>query len=175
MANVKVISLIQPWAYLFAIGAKKFETRSWQTKYRGELYIHASAKVHFSDLELCRDSEHFRKYIPDHTNGILVQGAIIGKVTLIDIVKTETIRESLSVEERAFGDYRDGRYAWKCEGAILLPEPIPAKGKLSIWDFDMDDTEELEDYPEKDEPDLNGPSAYEEAERMHRIQRDLKW
>lgn len=174
MAKVKVISLLQPWAYLFATGAKKFETRPWQTKHRGELYIHASAKVHFSDLELCRDSEHFARYIPDHTNGILAQGAIIGKVNLIDIVTTESIRESLSAEERAFGDYRDGRYAWKCEGAMLLPEPIPAKGKLSIWDFDMDDTEELEDYPENDEPDLDGPSASEIAERQYNIQRNLK-
>jgi hypothetical protein len=47
MAKVKVISLKQPWAYLFAIGAKKFETRGWQPRYHtsGELFIHASGKI----------------------------------------------------------------------------------------------------------------------------------
>lgn len=180
MAKIKVISLVQPWAYLFALGAKKFETRSWQTKYRGELYIHSSAKFHFSDLELCRESEHFKKYIPDPSSGILVTGAIIGKVNLVDIVTTESIRETLPAEERAFGDYRDGRYAWKCEGAMLLPEPIQAKGKLSIWEYEMkDELEEFDpDYigpdPEDDEPDLNGPTQGEFAERMHYYQRYLK-
>lgn len=173
MPKIKVISLLQPWAYLFAIGAKKFETRPWQTKYRGELYIHASAKVYFSDLELCRESDHFKKYIPDQ-NGILVQGAIIGKVNLVDIVTTESVRETISAQERAFGDYRPGRFAWRCEGATLLDIPIEAKGKLSIWEFDMDDTEELEDYPESKEPDLMGPDANEIAERMDNIQRKLK-
>jgi hypothetical protein len=42
---MKVISIIQPWATLIAIGEKKFETRSWSTKYRGELAIHASKKI----------------------------------------------------------------------------------------------------------------------------------
>lgn len=41
---MKCISLWQPWAHLMAIGAKKIETRSWATKYRGLLAIHASKK-----------------------------------------------------------------------------------------------------------------------------------
>ena len=40
----KVLSLIQPWASLAVLGHKKIETRSWNTKYRGELFIHASSK-----------------------------------------------------------------------------------------------------------------------------------
>lgn len=39
----KVLTLTQPWATLVAIGAKKIETRSWNTSYRGELLIHAAA------------------------------------------------------------------------------------------------------------------------------------
>lgn len=185
MGKIKVISLLQPWAYLFASGAKEYETRSWQTKHRGELYVHAFAKFHFSDLELCYQSKHFNKYIPDPSNGILVTGAIIGKVNLVDIVPTESIRDSISEQERAFGNYSPGRFAWKCEGAMLLPEPIPAKGKLSIWEFMMkeDDDEFDPDYlgpdPEgPDEPDLDGPTKREYeasfADRMHYYQHHLK-
>jgi hypothetical protein len=172
MANVKVLSLRQPWAYLLASGAKKYETRPWQPRQlrSGELYIHASEKIDFDDLELCRLSGHFKKYIPDHTNGILVQGAIIGKVNLVEIVSTESVRDSLSDEERAFGDYRDGRWAWKCEGAMLLPEPIKVKGKLSLWDYDMDNDKEIHEY----EPDLMGRDANEIAEEMWNCQRNVK-
>lgn len=39
---MKTLSLTQPWATLVAIGAKQIETRSWGTRYRGPLAIHAS-------------------------------------------------------------------------------------------------------------------------------------
>lgn len=41
---VKALSLWQPWASLIAIGAKRIETRSWATKHRGPLAIHAAAR-----------------------------------------------------------------------------------------------------------------------------------
>ncbi len=41
---MKAITIWQPWATLLAIGAKKYETRGWTTKYRGPIAIHAAAK-----------------------------------------------------------------------------------------------------------------------------------
>lgn len=38
---MKVITIKQPWATLIMQGYKRFEFRSWQTKYRGDLLIHA--------------------------------------------------------------------------------------------------------------------------------------
>jgi hypothetical protein len=38
---MKALSLTQPWASLVVAGAKKLETRSWPTYYRGPLLIHA--------------------------------------------------------------------------------------------------------------------------------------
>ena len=42
---LKALSLWQPWASLIAVGAKRIETRSWPTKHRGPIAIHASAKT----------------------------------------------------------------------------------------------------------------------------------
>lgn len=42
---MKVVSLMQPWATLIALGEKSIETRSWATKYRGEIAIHASKTI----------------------------------------------------------------------------------------------------------------------------------
>ena len=39
---MKSLTLTQPWATLVAIGAKRIETRSWSTSYRGPLAIHAA-------------------------------------------------------------------------------------------------------------------------------------
>ena len=41
---MKAITIWQPWASLIAIGAKQYETRSWETKYRGPIAIHAAKK-----------------------------------------------------------------------------------------------------------------------------------
>ncbi|MDQ7094195.1 ASCH domain-containing protein [Desulfosporosinus sp. PR] len=41
---MKAITMWQPWASLLACGAKKYETRSWATQYRGPIAIHAAKK-----------------------------------------------------------------------------------------------------------------------------------
>ena len=39
---MKALTLTQPWATLIAVGAKRIETRSWGTSYRGRIAIHAA-------------------------------------------------------------------------------------------------------------------------------------
>ena len=39
---MRAITIYQPWASLIAVRAKKYETRSWQTRYRGKIAIHAA-------------------------------------------------------------------------------------------------------------------------------------
>ena len=41
---MKALTIWQPWASLIACGAKRYETRSWATKYRGPIAIHAAMK-----------------------------------------------------------------------------------------------------------------------------------
>ena len=41
---MKALTVMQPWAALIAVGAKRFETRSWDAHYRGPLAIHAGKK-----------------------------------------------------------------------------------------------------------------------------------
>lgn len=47
---MKGISLWQPWASAIALGAKRVETRSWSTKYRGPLAIHAAKRCNVNEL-----------------------------------------------------------------------------------------------------------------------------
>jgi len=46
---MKVLSIKEPFATLIKDGVKIYETRSWKTNYRGELYIHASLGLSKSD------------------------------------------------------------------------------------------------------------------------------
>jgi hypothetical protein len=36
-------------------------------------------------------------------------------------------------DERPYGDFASGRYAWLLEDVELLPEPIPARGRQGLW------------------------------------------
>lgn len=42
---MKAITIQQPWASLIASGDKIYETRSWPTKYRGPIAIHAGKRI----------------------------------------------------------------------------------------------------------------------------------
>ena len=41
----------------------------------------------------------------------------------------------LNDQERAFGDYNPGRYAWLLANVKKLETPIPTKGALGLWDW----------------------------------------
>ena len=49
----------------------------------------------------------------------------------------ETGRISISSNAYAFGDFSQGRWAWILDDIRPLPEPVPAKGALSLWDWDV--------------------------------------
>ncbi len=66
---MRVLTLRQPWATLVAIGAKRIETRSWSTAYRGRILIHAGARPPDLPTILGPYSVgHYRITWPDHVN-----------------------------------------------------------------------------------------------------------
>jgi hypothetical protein len=133
---MKVLSLLQPWATLVVTGAKKIETRSWRTSYRGPLLIHASAGKAGA---LLAAQQPFTKYIQRFHE--LPFGAIVGSVTLQDVVPIDALLLSdeainrLTLEERAFGDYREGRYGWLLSDAAAFEKPVPMRGHLHLWEY----------------------------------------
>ena len=126
---MKALSLTQPWASLVASGAKKVETRSWSTSYRGRLAIHAAKGFPLSARNFA--SEEFTL---GRLPGRIPRGAILAVVTLADVRRTEEIAPTLSALERLYGDYSVGRYAWVLEDVQMLPQPIPYKGALGLFD-----------------------------------------
>lgn len=143
---MKVISLMQPWASLIYYKEKLIETRSWKTKYRGEIYIHSSGKLtkFISDTFY---SQVFRSTFENcgiHLAAQLPFGKIIAKASLVDCVPiTDGIFNTLTElgyefapNDIYFGDYTPGRYAWVLQNIEPLDEFIPAKGKLNIWNYE---------------------------------------
>jgi len=128
---MKALTLSQPWASLVALGLKRIETRSWKTRYRGRLAIHA-AKGFPAQARRFADEERFRGRLPEY----LPLGAFLCTVNLIDCQPTELIAPGLVGLEHLYGDYTPGRWAWlfKPDSLCVLAVPVPAKGALGLWE-----------------------------------------
>ncbi|MGV8847600.1 hypothetical protein, partial [Tessaracoccus sp.] len=64
-------------------------------------------------------------------------GVVIAIVTLTQVHPTGTTTHPLTAYERNFGDHTPGRYAWALTNLSPLAEPIPAIGRLGLWEWDM--------------------------------------
>lgn len=133
--TLKALTLAQPWASLVACGAKKIETRSWKTSYRGPLAIHAAKGFPKSAQNLFYEFPIYPA-LDAVKHGDLPRGSIIAIAKLVACLEiTPAFVEGLTFTEKCFGDYGPGRYAWILQDATSFPEPIPAKGALSLWDW----------------------------------------
>ncbi len=116
-----VISIRQPWAHLIVHGPKRIENRTWRTKIRGPVLIHAAKGMTQEEyLEACDfiASRKIEVEIPHPSE--MRRGGIIGRANLVDC-----IQESAD--------------PWFCGpwGHVLAdPEPLPfqpLKGALGYF------------------------------------------
>ena len=129
MVKTKVLSIKEPFATLIKDQVKIYETRSWKTNYRGEIYIHASKSLSKSE-----NVETAKRYLKSDIN----PGYILCKCELIDcVLMTKEFIDYINNEtnESNYGIYTEGRYAWELKVLEILPEPIKVKGKLGIWNY----------------------------------------
>ena len=129
---MRAITVRQPWAQLIAIGAKRYETRSWRTMYRGRIAIHASASMKPHERELL-GMPAFAQALGSHARS-LKHGAIIAVAQLDDCMLCRPVtHDNVGYPENLFGDFSAGRYRLMLSDVVMLPKPIYCRGSLSIW------------------------------------------
>ena len=130
---MKALTLWQPWASLIVLRQKRFETRSWKLDgLIGErIAIHAAKRPSEGlDSELIDELAKLALN-PAH----LPLGVVVGGGVITGFYRTEAIAPSLPRPELVFGDYSPGRWAWRIEDVVALPEPVPARGRQGIWEW----------------------------------------
>jgi hypothetical protein len=153
---MKVISLLQPWAQLVVLGLKLKETRSRNTKYRGQFLVHASKGRLTKEMEknmkyMCffHAREYYDQYFDDFDK--LPYGAIIGKSSIVGTGPTEKVFPSPPTinasdqdkREYAFGDYGPDRFAYNLGSPSIFNKPILAKGSVILpWEFKFEGNDE---------------------------------
>ena len=103
---MKAITIQQPWASLILDERKKTEFRSWPTKHRGKLAIHAGMGI---DKEECRRVGYDADKLP--------RGCVICIVEMYGCKKTVGTPDS---------------FGWKLRNVRKI-RPVRARGKLGLW------------------------------------------
>lgn len=143
------VTVHQPYAQMIARGLKRVETRSWPTRHRGLIAIHAAKQLEHAQIERVLGSPAFdglgraRQHVllDALTSERYPLGAIIAVANVIDVVRIgfptdadARIPEPGTIEY-ALGDYQPGRYAWLLSDATPI-RPVPCRGQQAIWTLD---------------------------------------
>lgn len=127
---MKVITIKQPFASLIVAGLKEYEFRTWRTKYRGEIFIHAGKGI---DKKAMKKFECYNLDYPS--------GCIIAKANLVDCIDVDNQVRSILKEKNplVYGNIIkhtewDGFAFELCN--IEKIKPIVINGQLGLWNYD---------------------------------------
>lgn len=127
---MKSLTIKQPWATLIVDGYKEYEFRSWKTKYRGKILIHAG-------LSLEKDTDNrFKEYNLNHEYGCIIGEAEITDCILVDEEFNDKIRKMNPLVYAKSNHVET--YAWKLENIKKYENPIYVKGKLGLWNYEVE-------------------------------------
>lgn len=140
------LAVKQPWASLICAGIKDIENRTWQTDYRGRLYIVASSTNVTSLFDNDQVPAEWKRIIAQkQAEGILPdlhslpQSAVIGYVDLVDC-------SGNSVDSVwSGGSLREGNINWILKNAHIFKQPLlPGfMAKLNLFEIPELDEDNL--------------------------------
>ena len=127
---MKVLTLRQPWATLVAEGIKKYEFRSWKTKYRGKILIHAGVGI---------DKDDMKKY--ENMNLEFPSRRIVAIVEIEDCLElTEELNKKIIAENNiAYGNKVRTGYAWKLNNIKKVDYNKEVNGQLGLWNINLNE------------------------------------
>jgi hypothetical protein len=126
---MKALSFRQPWAELILQGRKTLDLRTYQTNHRGPLAVYAPKTV---DKAACR------AYNIDPET--VQTGGVLGIVDVVDIMALDEDSYSAQQEAHLSALAFDGSlYGWQLRNPRRLPQVVPAVGRMSLFNVDIED------------------------------------
>ncbi|TAM87648.1 ASCH domain-containing protein [bacterium] len=124
---MKALSIRHPWSWAILYANKRIENRTWPTRFRGEVFIHAGKTIERDSVEMLR-ADSFS--VPEE----LACGAIVGVARLVDCIDDETAETRYPDQV----EWISGPWCFILEEVRALATPIPCHGKLGFFDVPAD-------------------------------------
>ncbi len=125
---MKAITLCQPYASLIVLGEKRIENRTWPTKYRGPILVHAGQSRKWLDAY-----DPLPEFMPF--------GAILGVARLAVCIPLTRIRQPAPLGRLEWvrtHEHTEGPWCWVLENVTRLADPIPYTGRQGLFNIPDD-------------------------------------
>jgi hypothetical protein len=146
--TIKALSLHQPWSSLVAIGAKRYETRSWAISHRGELLICStknfkaamqgwnSSPIMQSALSL-RGFKQWQELPFGQALALVYLEECLPTIKLGELFAKGQVKRFRTTNELHYGNYEAGRYAFKLSNIRPIKDPFPVTGRQGLFEVEL--------------------------------------
>jgi len=117
--RMKCMTIRQPWATLISLGIKLVENRTWFTKHRGPLLIHAGLGIDQAGFDL---AAQLGIDLPNP----LPRGVIVCQVNVVDCIPLHSVM-------KPNGPFCCGPVCWLLDSPVSV-DHIPIKGQLGLFE-----------------------------------------
>lgn len=125
-AELRALTIRQPWATWITLGAKTVENRTWPTRHRGPLAIHAGAAFEEDAWRTSVVRALPRGTLPGLTS--LPKSAILAVVELAGCHEYKPGCCGTPWAEKGAGTWH-----WVLADVRALSEPVECTGRLGLW------------------------------------------
>lgn len=135
---MKALTICQPYAHLICLPEadprhKRVENRTWATRYRGPIAIHAGKSRSWLDLSADKSiDEEYDIRVAD-----MAFGAVVATANLVACLNIEAIVHGRYPDKYrwlATHNHTEGPWCWVLADVKAI-EPIPYTGAQGLWDF----------------------------------------
>jgi len=136
-SNIPALTLHRPWPYcitgLYELVAKRVENRSWATRHRGDLLLHAGRRWNTRDLQAACRFVHVSGGRPGlipaaeqaHPTGV------VATVRVVDVCAGSAHTDTVVC---GCGPWAmPGQYHWRIDQVRVLPSPVECRGAQGLW------------------------------------------
>lgn len=138
--DMKALTIHQPWAWAIVAGHKKIENRTWRPPLR---LIGKRIAIHAGKKRPCPNAQQAVRELagPESMPNDLPLGVVVGHVLLTgfaaplwNVVHHPDPFLTLSAVQD--DPWFIGPIAWLLDEAVALDQPVPAKGRQGLWEWE---------------------------------------
>ena len=133
------LTMHQPWASLLVYGIKRIEGRTWPTRYRGRLWIHAASKEPEEEAVAACKQQYEALYAMDGVPPAAIEwpqryptSCLLGCVELKACVGQGTLQQLTPLSD-SLRTESESAQCWLCECPQRLIVPFAMAGQHKLW------------------------------------------
>lgn len=119
---------------------------SYAPDYEAEQRFLTAVGRAFGNISVTRSVVNYLSQLP--RGAVIATGELVGCHKVVSVGWTGSSERRIAwtdgeltphyplESELLFGDWTPGRYAWEISDVKMLPEPVPAKGKQRLWNWE---------------------------------------